>query len=103
MKEVLKQSFPPFTCNKCGFESHFSFIMLWHIYKVHNLRPSKNDIKNAIKYNAFVKFIMILISLFLGLIFFTIGIITAPFSRLKNKIGNIFFSKYKEQQLKVRG
>lgn len=101
MKEILKQSFPPFMCNKCGFESHFSFIMLWHICKIHNLKPSKNDIKNAIKYNAFVKFIMILISLFLGLIFFVIGIITAPFPNLKKKIENIFFSKY-QQRCKVR-
>lgn len=103
MKEVLRQSFPPLMCNKCRFESYSSLAMLWHIYRVHNLKPTKNDIKNLIKYNAFFKFNMFLISLLLGLIFFTIGTITTPFPKLKNKIGNIFFSKYKEQQCKVRG
>lgn len=45
--------FDKIECKHCDKKSYFSFVILLHLYFSHKLKPTKRDIKFAIKFGVF--------------------------------------------------
>lgn len=54
---VLRNTFCKFNCKQCKFESMFAFVMVYHLYKKHHIRPTRKDFKFLIMHSLLIRLI----------------------------------------------
>lgn len=75
----LKDRFNFIYCKHCDFKSIFAVRVWWHLWKKHNTRLTKKDLKFLIKYSCLIKLFEFIITFCLFVICLVFKILFLPF------------------------
>jgi hypothetical protein len=79
---IIRDTFGKFSCKLCDkknkMKSMLAVKMLWHLYKEHEQKPTKKDIKFLLRYNLVTRLILSLVAIVLFIPLFVLKLALIP-------------------------
>ena len=79
---IIRDTFEKFSCKLCDKKSKMKSVlatrMLWHLWKVHKLKPTKKDIKFLLRYNLVTRLLLSLVAIILFVPLFVLKVVLIP-------------------------